>query len=144
MEDHPIVRGIEDGDIWGPTDVYTVRLPLPGDSKPVVLGQVLTGMKKDDKPLEGRKNDPMMPIAWIKSYVGKDGKTGRVFTSTIGASQDLQSEGVRRMFVNACYWALGMEEELPEKAKVDIIGEYEPSPFAFGGFVKGRRPEDFK
>ena len=33
-EGHPILRGIKDGDITGPTDVYTVRLPLPGDSKP--------------------------------------------------------------------------------------------------------------
>ena len=30
-KDHPILRGIHDGDIWGPSDVYTVRLPLPGD-----------------------------------------------------------------------------------------------------------------
>ena len=44
-EDHPIVRGCED--IWVPTDVYAVRLPLPGDSKPLVLGQVLAGMKSD-------------------------------------------------------------------------------------------------
>src|SRR5262249_37070136 len=29
QERHPIVRGIKDGDIWGPTDVYTVHLPLP-------------------------------------------------------------------------------------------------------------------
>ena len=28
-KDHPILRGIKDGDIWGPTDVYGVRLPLP-------------------------------------------------------------------------------------------------------------------
>ncbi|MEX2141994.1 MAG: ThuA domain-containing protein [Pirellulales bacterium] len=144
MDDHPITRGIDEGDIWGPTDVYTVRLPLPGDSKSVVLGQVLTGMKEDDQPLTGKKNDPMMPIAWIKTYTGKDGKVARVFTSTIGASQDLASEGVRRMFVNACYWALGMEEKLPEKAKVDLVGEYEPSRFAFGGFVKERRPEDYQ
>jgi hypothetical protein len=40
-KDHPIVRGLKDGDIWGPTDVYGVRLPLPGDSNPLVLGQVL-------------------------------------------------------------------------------------------------------
>lgn len=147
MENHPITQGIKDGDIWGPTDVYGVGLPLPGDSKPVVLGQVLTGMKKDDKPLEGKKNDPMMPIAWIKTYTGKSGKTARVFTSTIGASQDLLSEGVRRMFVNACYWTLGMEEQLPDnpdKAKVDLVGEYKPSGFAFGGFVKDRRPEDYQ
>jgi hypothetical protein len=144
MDEHPIMRGIDDGDIWGPTDVYTVRLPLPGDSKPVVLGQVLVGMKPDDKPLEGKKNDPMMPIAWIKTYEGKDGKAGRVFTSTIGASQDLLSEGVRRMFVNAVYWTLGMEDQLPEKAKVDVVGDYQPSRFSFGGFVKGRTPEDYK
>ena len=43
-QEHPILRGIKDGDIWGPTDVYRVRLPLPGDSKPLVLGQVLKGM----------------------------------------------------------------------------------------------------
>src|SRR5437879_1537469 len=44
QENHPILRGIKDGDIWGPTDVYGVRLPLPGDSQPLVLGQILTGM----------------------------------------------------------------------------------------------------
>ncbi len=37
---HPILRGIKSGEIWGPTDVYGVRLPLPGDSQPLVLGQV--------------------------------------------------------------------------------------------------------
>src|SRR5262249_53350950 len=45
QEGHPIVRGIKDGDVWGPTDVYTVKLPLPGDSRPLVMGQVLKGMK---------------------------------------------------------------------------------------------------
>jgi hypothetical protein len=142
MEDHPIVRGIDDGDIWGPTDVYGVRLPLPGDSKPVVLGQVLTGMKSDDKPVEGKQNNPMMPIAWTKTYAAENGKVARIFTSTIGASQDLQSEGVRRMFVNAAFWTLGMEDKLPARAKVDIVGEYQPSRFAFGGFVKDRKPAD--
>ena len=58
QESHPILRGIKDGDIWGPTDVYGVRLPLPGDSQPLVLGQVLVGMKPDDKPAEGKVNDP--------------------------------------------------------------------------------------
>ncbi|MFM9058644.1 MAG: hypothetical protein ACKOSQ_05935, partial [Planctomycetaceae bacterium] len=67
-KDHPILRGIADGDVWGPTDVYGVRLPLPGDSKPLVLGQVLVGMKPDDKPVEGKENDPMMPVAWTKTY----------------------------------------------------------------------------
>ena len=99
MENHPIVRGCED--IWGPTDVYTVRLPLPGDSRPLVLGQVLEGMKPTDKPVDGAKNAPMMPIAWIKTYQGAQGQAGRVFTTTMGAARDLPSEGLRRLLVNA-------------------------------------------
>src|SRR5262249_19735260 len=74
QEEHPILRGIKDGDVWGPTDVYRVNLPLPGDSKPLVLGQVLEGMKPDDKPAAGKQNDPMMPIAWTKTYTGASGK----------------------------------------------------------------------
>jgi len=67
-ESHPIFRGIHDGDIWGPTDVYEVRLPLPGDSRPLVLGQVLAGMHPDDPPAPGKANDPMLPVAWVKTY----------------------------------------------------------------------------
>src|SRR5262249_23630413 len=84
---HPILRGIQDGDIGGPTDVYGVRLPLPGDSQPLVLGQVLEGMQPTDKPVTGKQNDPLMPIAWVKTYTGPSKKAARVFTTTMGASQ---------------------------------------------------------
>jgi len=144
MADHPILRGIKDGDVWGPTDVYEVRLPLPGDSKPLILGQVLTGMKPTDPPVvEGKQNDPMMPVAWIKTYTGGSGKVGRAFTTTMGSSTDLQTEGVRRLIVNACLWSVGLEDKIPEKTNVDLVGPYDPHPFGFGGFQKGRKPEDF-
>jgi hypothetical protein len=139
---HPILRGISDGDIWGPTDVYGVRTPLPDGCIPLVLGQVLQGMNPPDKPVEGPKNEPMMPVAWIKSFTGKSGKPARVFTTTMGASQDLQNEGTRRMLVNACYWAVGLEDQIPAKSDVAIVGTYEPSPFGFGGFKKGVKPAD--
>ncbi len=142
MKDHPIVRGCED--IWGPTDVYTVRLPLPGDSKPVVLGQVLEGMKPTDKPVSDKKNDPMMPIAWTKTYQGAKGEAGRVFTTTMGAATDLESEGLRRLLVNAAYWCLGLEEKIPPGANVEIVGEYKPSPFGFAGHKKGLKPADYR
>lgn len=141
---NPILKGIADGDIFGPSDVYGVRLPLPGDSMPLVMGQVVVGMKNDDKPLEGKKNDPMMPIAWTKSYKTESGKSAKVFTTTMGASQDLSSEGLRRLLVNASYWAVGLEDKIPEKAKVDIVGEYKPMPFKNNGFTKGLKPEDLK
>lgn len=154
-KNHPILNGIEDGDIWGPSDVYGVRLPLPGDSRHIVLGQVmeregdfdeedrLFGMRPSDnvpaapvirKNKEGKEvevdlNDPMMPIAWIKSYQLPGGKEGKVFTSTIGASTDLLAEGTRRMMVNAVYWSLGME--VPPEADVKLVGEYEPTQYAF-------------
>jgi hypothetical protein len=142
QEEHPILRGIKDGDVWGPTDVYGVHLPLPDDSRPLLLGQVLEGMKPTDKPVEGKKNDPMMPIAWTKSYSVAEGKTGRVFTTTMGASQDLESEGLRRLLVNACYWAVGMEDKIPAKSDVDLVGEYKPHSFRTDGFEKGVKPGD--
>ncbi|HEV3080887.1 MAG TPA: ThuA domain-containing protein [Gemmataceae bacterium] len=141
-ESHPILRGIKDGDIWCPTDVYGVRLPLPGDSKPLVLGQVLQGMKPGDETVAGKQNEPMMPVAWVKSYAGPSGKSARVFATTMGASQDLESEGLRRLLVNAAYWSMGMEDKIPEKAKVELVGEYEPLPFKFGGAAKGLKPSD--
>ena len=142
QESNPILRAIKDGDIWGPTDVYEVHLPLPGDSTPLVLGQVLQGMKPTDEPLEGKKNDPMMPVAWTKTYKSESGKTGRVFTTTMGASQDLLSEGLRRLLVNAAYWAVGMEDKIADKANVDLVGEYKPLPFGFRGYKKGVKPAD--
>lgn len=141
---NPIVRGIKDGDIWGPTDVYGINLPLPGDSQPVIMGEVLVGMKKDDKPLEGKKNEPMMPVAWTKTYKSEAGKSGRVFTTTMGASQDLSSAGLRRLLVNACYWGVGLEEAIPAESNVEIVGVYKPTPFGFGKFTKGVKPEDLK
>lgn len=141
-KDHPIVRGCED--VWGPSDVYTVKLPLPGDSRTLLLGQVLAGMKPEDKPVEGKKNDPLMPVAWVKTYTGTAGKASRIFTTTMGASTDLQSEGLRRLLVNASYWAVGMEEKIPARAKADLVGEYAPLPFKFNGFKKGVKPADHK
>jgi type 1 glutamine amidotransferase len=141
---NPILRGLKDGDVFAPSDVYGVTLPLPGDSKPIVLGQVVAGMKFDDPPLEGKKNDPMMPIAWTKTYKApKSGKIGRAFATTTGAATDLAYEGTRRLIVNGAYWAVGLEDKIPEKSNVDLVGEYNPTMFSFGGFIKGKKPADY-
>lgn len=144
---NPITNGIKSGEIWGPTDVYGVRLPLPGDSQPVILGQVINregefdenniffGMKPTDTELatennEGLKvNDVLMPIAWTKSYQIPSGKKGKAFTSTIGAATDMLNEAVRRLLVNGVFWA--MDETVPDKANVDLVGDYDPSPYGF-------------
>ncbi len=145
-KDHPIVRGCPAGSIWGDTDVYGIRT-LEGDSRPLIYGQVLAGMTPDAKPVEGdraKKNMPMMPVAWTKTYKGESGKVSRVFNTTMGAATDLVSEGSRRMMVNSMFWALEMESVITGKNKVDIVGEYKPTRFGFGGFKKGLKPSDHK
>ncbi|MEK6782234.1 MAG: ThuA domain-containing protein [Bacteroidota bacterium] len=155
MDKHPILNGISQGDIWAPTDVYGVRLPLPSDSQPIVLGQVINrigeyneqdslyGMRftdndvagieiekdKDGKEIKINRNEPMMPVAWTKSYQLPDGQKGNVFTTTLGAATDLLTEGTRRMIINSVFWCLDLT--VPEKTNVDLIGDYRPSPFAF-------------
>ena len=138
QENHPVLRGIENGAIWGPSDVYTVKIPLPGDSTPLVLGQVLSGMKEGDPPAPGKQNDPMMPVAWVRTY-GK----ARVFTTTMGAANDLLNESLRRLIVNGVYWTLGMEKKIPARSRVDLVGDYQPTNFKFNGHIPGRRPEDY-
>lgn len=140
MRDSPLVRGCED--IWGTTDVYTVRLPLPASCRPVIWGQVLSGMNPTDPPVEGEKNNPMMPVAWTNTYEAADGRTGRVFTTTMGAAVDLSSEGFRRLLVNAAYWCVGLEEKIPDQANVDLVGRYEPTFYAYGKFQPGVKPSD--
>lgn len=141
---HPILRGIKDGDIWGSTDVYTIDLPLPGDSRPLVLGEVLArkgeydpedrnfGMRPTDGPPVAEKNDPMMPVAWTKSYQDKGGKKGRVFATTMGAATDLENAPLRRLVVNGVYWALGLQKHIPKRGtKVDLVGEFKPTQYGF-------------
>ncbi|MEL7498261.1 MAG: ThuA domain-containing protein [Planctomycetota bacterium] len=137
---NPILRGVTD--VWGPSDVYGIR-NLPESATVLLEGQVLDGMTPDSKPVEGKKNDPMMPLAWIKSYQLDGGKQGSAFCTTMGASIDLKSAGLRRLVVNATYWAADLESEIPESANVDYVGEYKPSMFGFGTFAKGLRPKDY-
>jgi len=136
MEGHPIVKGCED--IWGPSDVYALTT-LHGDCKPLIMGQVLKGMDPNDKPNPDKKP---LPIAWTKTYTGDKGKAARVFTTTMGHSFDFFSEGFRRLLVNACYWATGMEDKIPARSKVDLVGEYKPNNIGMGGHKKGLKPSD--
>ena len=140
---HPILTGIKDGEIWGPTDVYEATLPMVEGCQPILLGEVCETMNPDSGPApapsanaKGRsaidKNNPMMPIAW--TYQRPVGAKGRVFTSTIGGAMsgkdDWANAGMRRMFVNACFWTLGMENQIPKKANVTPV--LQPNPFRRG------------
>jgi len=145
QERHPVLRGIAPGSIFGPTDVYGVRTPLPGDSLPLVLGEVTATLDPASAPVRGPKNEPMMPVAWTRTYRGESGRSARVFTTTMGASQDFAHEGTRRMIVNAVHWALGIEERLSPTADVRCSSAFRPTPFRFrpaAEWKPGLRPAD--
>jgi len=144
QEGHPILRGIQNGAIWVPTDVYKVRFPLMDGVQPLLLGEVLEGMNPSDAPVAGKQNDPMMPVAWIKTYAGLQGKPARIFTTTMGSAQDLLNESFRRLLVNACYWAIRMEGRIVEQSSVELVGAYEPLAFKFGGAAQGVKPSDLE
>ena len=74
-------------------------------------GAVLEGMKPTDKPVAGEKNDPMMPLVWIKSFENDSGKKNNIFCTTMGSSTDFESEHLRRLIVNATYWAAGLQDK---------------------------------
>jgi hypothetical protein len=146
-KDDPLLRGVTD--IFGDSGVYEVH-PAP-DAKILVRGQVLKGMKPTDPPADYKKkrasdkqeqgvNDPMMAVAWARIHKNDAGKENRVFCTTMGAATDLQSEGLRRLVVNAVYWGFGLE--VPAEANVAYVGEYKPTPYGFKGYKKGVKPAD--
>ena len=141
FKSQPILKGVKD--IWGPTDVYAIA-HLPQNANVLVWGQVLEGMNPADKPVSGPKNNPMMPLIWVRHYTGDTGKSSRIICSTIGAAVDCQSEDLRRLFVNACYWGLGLEDRIPARSNVDLVGEYKPTYFGFGKHIKGVKPSDLE
>ena len=144
---HPILNGVDD--VFGDTDVYEAY--PAADAAILMRGQVLAGMKPTDPPASYQKkratdgqeqdiNDPMMPVAWTRMNKNETGKINRVFCTTMGAATDLQSEGLRRMVVNAVFW--GLELHVPDKADVAFVDAYHPSAYGFGGYRRGIKPED--
>ncbi len=148
QKDSPILRGV--ADVFGDTDVYEAY--PPPDATILLRGEVLSGITPDTPAATYRKkrasdreeqgvNDPQMPIAWTRMNKNDAGKTNRVFCTTMGAATDLASEGLRRMLVNAVFW--GLEMDVPEKANVEIVGEYKPSAYGFDGYRRGVKPADW-
>jgi type 1 glutamine amidotransferase len=129
MENHAILRGVKH--VFGESDVYEITT-LSGDSRPILMGQVLSGMSPDAPPNAAKK---MMPVAWVKTYHG-----GRIFATTMGHVNDFKNEGFRRMTVNGCYWALGMENKISPAASVAFITPYDPNPIGLNKQKKDLKP----
>ena len=145
-DQNPLLNGVKD--VFGTTDVYESH--PPADATILMRGSVLASMDATAKPADDVKktvrgteqpvNDPMMPIVWTREHTNEAGKTNRVLNTTMGAATDLLSQDLRRLIVNGAYQFTGLN--VPAKANVDLVGEYRPSNFGFGGFKKGVKPSD--
>jgi hypothetical protein len=64
----------------------------------------------------------------------------------MGSSNDLSTEGTRRMVVNAVFWTLGIPVP-KDGSNVQLVGDYKPSMFGFmpGDYwkEKGLKVSDF-
>jgi len=133
---HPILRGVENP--WAQCGGYNAY-PEGLDLKVLARGRVLNGMTPDASPDKTKKE---LPVAWVRKYKMDSGVLGRAFTTTHGASEDLLSDGFRRMLVNACFWAMEMENEIKENNNIDFVGEYKPTTFNFKGYKVNVKPAD--
>ncbi|MDZ4847709.1 MAG: PVC-type heme-binding CxxCH protein [Pirellulaceae bacterium] len=129
---HPILRGVKD--IWVQAGAY-VGKPTDGDI--LTIAQPLDGMTQDS-PADATK--PPMPSEWTRTYQSTSGKTGRVFASQYGTSEDILNDGYRRMLVNGCFWAMGMEDSIKPEANIAIVGPFKPNTFGGGAYARGIKP----
>jgi azurin/glucose/arabinose dehydrogenase len=135
-------------DLFGTTDVYEAA--PPADAKILARGLVLQGMRPTDAPATYRKttaakieqavNAPAMPIVWTRNYLTSSGASAKIFTTTLGAATDFEQESLRRLIVNATYWAA--ELAVPAKADVTPFDNYAPRPYGFAGYRTGLTPAD--
>jgi type 1 glutamine amidotransferase len=122
--DHPILQGV-DPEMWLQSWLYVQNRDdnkLADDVTVLMEGVSIEGTKPGGKKFGNRE-----PLAWTREIKRDDGKVQRTFYTSLGHPRDFEQNGPRRMLVNAIYWALGREKDLPAGgAKVDIIGEYKP------------------
>lgn len=101
-KDHPILRGVKP-EFPAASWLYHVD-PLVGDCRPLLRGRAVNS--EQTKAFD--KFPPEQPVAWTKTH-----GQARVFFTTLGHPLDFAEESMRRLAVNAVFWALGREAEIP-------------------------------
>ncbi len=134
-ESHPILRGVKD--VWVQAGGYVGK---PTDGDVLTMAQPLNGMMPAS-PVDATK--PPMPSEWTRSYTSASGKAARVFTSLYGTPEDILNDGYRRLLVNGCFWAVGLEDSIKADANIEFVGPFNPNTFNGGGHAKGIKPEAY-
>ena len=111
----------------------------------ILNGEVVAGMNPDDPKVEGSKNDPMHPVAWLRNRVVSEDVTQRIFATTMGSARDWIDEDLRRLFVQSALWCLDDKSSIDTSGlKMPPVTEYNPTQFGFGGARLGYKPEDYR
>ncbi len=131
---HPILNSVKN--IFCPSDVYGV-IHLTDADQILMRAAVTESLDPSSPKIDGEKNNPLQPFAWIHTYQRPNGSgQGTSFCTTGGASVDFVNEDLRRMIVNAAYHLTG--RAVPAKADVSFVDPFYPS---FYGFIN--KPADY-
>ncbi len=141
---HEVMRGV--GEIFATTDVYGIKNLDEKAATILLRGAVTETLDPKSKAIAGPKNNPMMPLAWLREYTAPNGSTkGKAFCTTLGASVDFADEDLRRLTVNVVHRLLGMK--VLEKADVAYVDPFEPTFYSGigGDYYKTRnlKPDDY-
>ena len=104
---------------------------LNGDCQILLRGKAL----KSNHEIEGNLDKfPLTnPVAWTKTYTTSSGKSSKVFFTTLGHPYDFKEKSMRKLLLNAIFWALEAETKIPENGvNPDPVDIYEPSNSGFG------------
>ena len=134
--DNPILKGVKN--IWVHAGGYNAE---PQDDWDILtMAQPLMSMEQDGEPDPDKE-----PKAseWTRTYQMPGGKSGRVFTSLYGASEDILNDGYRRMIINAVYWSVGLEKEIKADSDISFVGPYKPNTFSGKAFARDIKPSAY-
>ena len=124
---HEILSGVDE--IFATSDVYGIKNLDQNAATILLRGAVTENLNALSKALDGPKNNPMMPLAWLREYTAPNGSTkGKAFCTTLGASTDFADEDLRRLVVNAALYFTG--QKVPAKADVTPADPFQPTAFS--------------
>jgi type 1 glutamine amidotransferase len=136
-KDHPILKGVKD--MHTQAGGYTAY--PPDDVTVLARGIILNGMTKDSSVDTSKE---LMPVVWTRERKSTSGNVARILATTQGASEDIISDGFRRLLLNAHLWCLGMEDDIKKDNPIGFVGPYTPTTFSFTEFPRGVKPKDLQ
>ena len=142
---NPILNGV--GEIFATTDVYGIANLDQKAATILLRGAVTESLEPASKNLDGPKNNPMMPLVWMREYTAPNGTAkGKALCTTLGASVDFADEDLRRLIVNGVFHLTGLK--VPEKAEVSYIDSFTPTNYSAINAVdyyktRNLKPDDY-